>query len=465
MSTTPPRGYRAASGTAPSRYSDSGAREVHAALNPFGVDDAGEPRQRRAPAVTAIAVLFDVTGSMRNGAPGAADASCRSCSACCCARATSRDPHILFGAIGDATCDRAPLQIGQFESDNRMDDDLGRILLEGGGGGQQTESYELAMYFMARHTSIDCFDKRGRRGYLFIIGDEMAYRQVKPKEVRRVIGDELAEDITTEAIVAELQRRYDVYYILPAGSSYVRRPEMLGLLAQPARPERHRAGRPRRGLRDHRADRRARRGGDRPRRGPDDLATSVRRAGASVSKALATVGGRGARVVVGPSLAGRRRRRRRADPAVSIPLDRHVAVVDLGYGDAGKGTVVDWLCATRPVTAVIRFNGGAQAGHNVVTAGRAVTTRSPSSGRARCAGCPRTCRGSWWSTRSRWPPRPTTFARWVCPTRSGCSPSTPTRCSPPRTTGLANRARELARGAGAARLLRDGRRARPWRTR
>ncbi|MEU4552838.1 adenylosuccinate synthetase [Micromonospora violae] len=45
---------------------------------------------------------------------------------------------------------------------------------------------------------------------------------------------------------------------------------------------------------------------------------------------------------------------------------RHVAVVDLGYGDAGKGTVVDWLCATRPVQTVVRFNGGAQAAHNVV---------------------------------------------------------------------------------------------------
>lgn len=45
----------------------------------------------------------------------------------------------------------------------------------------------------------------------------------------------------------------------------------------------------------------------------------------------------------------------------------HIAVVDLGYGDAGKGTVVDWLCASRPVTAVLRFNGGGQAGHNVVS--------------------------------------------------------------------------------------------------
>ncbi|MFG1949842.1 adenylosuccinate synthetase [Micromonospora sp. NPDC048830] len=44
----------------------------------------------------------------------------------------------------------------------------------------------------------------------------------------------------------------------------------------------------------------------------------------------------------------------------------HTIVVDLGYGDAGKGTVVDWLCATRPVHTVVRFNGGAQAAHNVV---------------------------------------------------------------------------------------------------
>jgi adenylosuccinate synthase len=45
----------------------------------------------------------------------------------------------------------------------------------------------------------------------------------------------------------------------------------------------------------------------------------------------------------------------------------HVAVVDLGYGDAGKGSVVDAICASQPVVSVIRFNGGAQAAHNVVT--------------------------------------------------------------------------------------------------
>ena len=110
-----------------------------------------------------------------------------------------RDPHILFGAIGDATCDRVPLQVGQFESDNRMDDDLGRMVLEGGGGGQMTESYELAMYFMARHTSIDCFEKRGRRG---VPVHHRRRDAVPPGEAaprsRRIIGEELTEDIPTE---------------------------------------------------------------------------------------------------------------------------------------------------------------------------------------------------------------------------------------------------------------------------
>lgn len=47
-------------------------------------------------------------------------------------------------------------------------------------------------------------------------------------------------------------------------------------------------------------------------------------------------------------------------------MTSHTVVVDLGFGDAGKGTVVDALCQKRETLAVIRFNGGCQAGHNVV---------------------------------------------------------------------------------------------------
>jgi len=42
-------------------------------------------------------------------------------------------------------------------------------------------------------------------------------------------------------------------------------------------------------------------------------------------------------------------------------------VVDLGFGDAGKGLVTDYLVRRHAARLVVRFNGGAQAGHNVVT--------------------------------------------------------------------------------------------------
>ncbi len=42
-------------------------------------------------------------------------------------------------------------------------------------------------------------------------------------------------------------------------------------------------------------------------------------------------------------------------------------VADLGFGDAGKGTVVDFLARQGGISAVVRFNGGGQAAHNVIT--------------------------------------------------------------------------------------------------
>lgn len=63
----------------------------------------------------------------------------------------------------------------------------------------------------------------------------------------------------------------------------------------------------------------------------------------------------------------------------------HTIVVGLGLGDEGKGATVDWLCSVggrtgRGVAGVVRFNGGAQAAHNVVVAGRHHTFRQLGSG-------------------------------------------------------------------------------------
>ncbi len=43
------------------------------------------------------------------------------------------------------------------------------------------------------------------------------------------------------------------------------------------------------------------------------------------------------------------------------------AVIGSAFGDEGKGLLVDYLCSKGDVGVVVRFNGGAQAGHTVVT--------------------------------------------------------------------------------------------------
>ena len=177
--------FIAASGKGAFDYSDSMHRagrstwRVHDTLNPWKVKARESRDSDEHPDSTAIAVMFDVTGSM-GSIPVTLQKKLPELLGLLLRKGYVPDPQILFGAIGDATCDRVPLQVGQFESDNRMDDNLENIFLEGGGGGQRTESYELAMYFIARHTDIDCWNKHGRKGYLFIIGDEMAYAAGQP---------------------------------------------------------------------------------------------------------------------------------------------------------------------------------------------------------------------------------------------------------------------------------------------
>lgn len=48
-------------------------------------------------------------------------------------------------------------------------------------------------------------------------------------------------------------------------------------------------------------------------------------------------------------------------------MDRAILVADYGFGDAGKGTIVDFLVGDEDASTVVRYNGGAQCAHNVVT--------------------------------------------------------------------------------------------------
>jgi hypothetical protein len=126
-----------------------------------------------------------------------------------------QDPQVLFMAVGHAVSDRAPLQVGQFESTEKlMDQWLTLMFLEGGGAGGN-ESYEVAMYFAARHTLLDSIEKRQKKGYFFVTGDEPTNPAVVGAQVEKLIGDSLPADIPTADIVRELSQKYEYFYLIP----------------------------------------------------------------------------------------------------------------------------------------------------------------------------------------------------------------------------------------------------------
>src|SRR3954470_10735394 len=169
---------RAATGADTFAYShaarQSGNLRPHQSLDPTNLDVRESRDSAEHPESNAIIISLDVTGSMDRVVRGI-HADLPRLHELLLGHQYIPHPQICFAAVGDATCDRVPLQVGQFESDNRMDQNLENMILEGGGGGQKTESYELMLYVAARHTAIDCWEKRRRKGYLFMIGDETAY--------------------------------------------------------------------------------------------------------------------------------------------------------------------------------------------------------------------------------------------------------------------------------------------------
>ncbi|GGK39928.1 hypothetical protein GCM10011591_09440 [Nocardia camponoti] len=223
--------YRARNGiddfgyTARMRDQDYNTWHAHPSLDPFDVAYRESRDSAEHGNSLPVVVLFDVTGSMGR-VPRIMQTKLAKLHGLLAARGYADDPQVCFGAIGDAESDRVPLQIGQFESDNRMDDQLREILLEGGGGGQKSESYELAAYFVARHMVTDAWEKRGKRGYLFLIGDELNKPRLTARHIRAVIGDHVDTDVSVESIYRVLAERWNVYFILPNESSYYLDPEI-----------------------------------------------------------------------------------------------------------------------------------------------------------------------------------------------------------------------------------------------
>ncbi|AGM13529.1 hypothetical protein SEA_ERDMANN_264 [Mycobacterium phage Erdmann] len=171
------------------------------------------------PNPTPIAIVLDVTGSNYTAAV-AVHAKLPQLFGLLQRKGLIEDPQILIAATGDANSDRVPLQVGQFESDNRIDAMIEAMYLEGFGGGQAHETYELAAYFLARHTYLEPWHKQGRKGYAIFIGDEKPYDRVKASQVRAHIGVDIEADVPTTQVFEELKEQYEPFFLFQKQGSY-----------------------------------------------------------------------------------------------------------------------------------------------------------------------------------------------------------------------------------------------------
>jgi len=120
------------------------------------------------------------------------------------------DPQLMFAAIGDVT-DRAPLQVTQFESDIRIAEQLLELWLEGAGG-DAPEDFELLWYFAAKHTSTDCFEKRGKKGFIFTIGDADIHPMLNDSDIEAIFKDK-SETLYTKEIAKMAKEKYELIHI------------------------------------------------------------------------------------------------------------------------------------------------------------------------------------------------------------------------------------------------------------
>lgn len=160
-----------------------------------------------------IILGLDVTGSMGYLAKMVAQESLNETMMKLYSTNAVKDPALMFAAYGDID-DASPLQVTQFESDIRIAEQLLDLWLENAGSGRVVPN--LLWYFAAKHTSLDNFEKRKKKGFIFTIGDSADCRKEGdpgnlPVLYQRVFGEKVNMKVTD--IVKAAEEKFEIFHL------------------------------------------------------------------------------------------------------------------------------------------------------------------------------------------------------------------------------------------------------------
>ena len=187
-------------------------KEVDPKYNPRNINVRESRDSADSPESTPIIIGFDDTGSMGYLAQEIAQNSLNKTLTEIYDKNPVTNPHVMCAAIGNAG-DVGPLQVTQFEADIKIVEQLLDLWIPLRGCGDSGDP--MIWYFAAKHTSIDSWEKRGKKGFLFTIGDDSIKGHIYCHYFNDIFGDELKGSyLEIEDLLAMAQEKYHVFHII-----------------------------------------------------------------------------------------------------------------------------------------------------------------------------------------------------------------------------------------------------------
>ena len=172
------------------------------------------------PESTPIIIGFDSTGSMGYLAAEIAKNSLNRTATMILEKRPVTDPHIMCAAFTSPSFSSTypAMQVTQFEADIRVVEQLLEFKLDGG----NRYSYDsLVWYFALMHTSIDSYEKRKKKGFIFCIGDEIGDDGntdiLNTKDIRDVFNDDAPHNYRTKELFSQTSEKYEIFHIITGG--------------------------------------------------------------------------------------------------------------------------------------------------------------------------------------------------------------------------------------------------------
>jgi len=106
------------------------------------------------------------------------------------------DVEVCFAAIGDAGADRWPLQVTEFAKGYDLEQQLGALFGEGGGG-DAPESYGLFAWWVEHHVKVP----NASTPFLIVFGDAPMHATIPKAQIQGLLGDSPQEGGWIEKLV------------------------------------------------------------------------------------------------------------------------------------------------------------------------------------------------------------------------------------------------------------------------